>query len=64
MPAELIARLKEAFAKRKRGGKLRGVDEGRYVYGRLNNMGAMHGNKETAKGMAMESKYERDHGKR
>jgi hypothetical protein len=28
-----------------------------YVYGALNNMGAMHGNKETAKGRAMEVKH-------
>jgi hypothetical protein len=27
------------------------------VYGTLNNIGAMHGNKETAKGMAMERKH-------
>lgn len=32
----------------------------RYVYGAMNNMGAMHGNKETAKGAAMERKHERD----
>ena len=32
------------------------------VYGTLNKIGAMHGNKETAKGRSMEAKYERDHG--
>lgn len=32
----------------------------RYVYGAMNNMGAMHGNQETAKGAAMEAKHERD----
>jgi hypothetical protein len=30
------------------------------VYGTLNNIGAMHGNKETAKGKAMEAKHEAD----
>ena len=63
MPAALIEELKKSFAKRKRKGALKGVDEGRYVYGGLNNMGAMHGSKETAKGAAMEAKYTRDHGR-
>jgi hypothetical protein len=31
----------------------------RYVYGALNNLGAMHGSKETAKGKAMQAKHER-----
>lgn len=30
------------------------------VYGTMNKLGAMHGNKETAKGEAMERKHERD----
>ena len=30
------------------------------VYGTLNRLGAMHGNKETAKGRAMEKKHDRD----
>ena len=30
------------------------------VYGTLNAIGAMHGNKETAKGRAMEAKHTRD----
>jgi len=33
------------------------------IYGTMNKIGAMHGNKETAKGRAMEAKHERDHGK-
>lgn len=32
----------------------------RAVYGTLNNIGAMHGNKETAKGVAMQAKHVRD----
>lgn len=30
------------------------------IYGTLNKIGAMHGNKETAKGRAMEQKHEHD----
>jgi hypothetical protein len=30
------------------------------VYGTLNAIGAMHGNKETAKGRAMDAKHKRD----
>lgn len=30
------------------------------VYGTMNKLGAMRGNKETAKGRAMEAKHERD----
>lgn len=29
----------------------------RYIYGAMNNIGAMHGNKETAKGREMERKH-------
>jgi len=32
----------------------------RAVYGTLNAIGAMHGNKETAKGKAMEKKHTKD----
>ena len=30
----------------------------RYVYGAMNNMGAMHGSKETAKGRRMQKKHD------
>jgi hypothetical protein len=40
---------------RKKGMKGRKADS--YVYGAMNNMGAMHGNQETAKGRAMERKH-------
>jgi hypothetical protein len=40
---------------RKKGMKGRKADA--YVYGAMNNMGAMHGNQETAKGRAMERKH-------
>lgn len=32
----------------------------RYVFGALNHLNAMHGNKETAKGRAMQAKHNRD----
>ena len=35
-------------------------DNPRAIYGTMNAIGAMHGNKETAKGRAMEAKHERD----
>lgn len=35
----------------------RGVDPDRYVYGAMNNMGAMRGSKITAKGRRMEKKH-------
>ncbi len=34
----------------------------RAVYGTLNSLGAMHGNKETAKGRAMDAKHARNVG--
>lgn len=45
------------FAKKK---GMSGDAVDRYVYGAMNNMGAMHGSKETAKGVAMEAKHEDD----
>jgi hypothetical protein len=33
MPAALIAALKKSYAAQKAKGRLKGVDEGRYVYG-------------------------------
>lgn len=56
MPAFLEDRLAEGA--RKRG--FTGKRAARYIYGAMNNMGAMRGNKETAKGRAMERKHKRD----
>lgn len=53
MPAFLEARLKKAAADKGFSGKR----ADRYVYGAMNNMGAMRGNKETAKGKRMEKKH-------
>lgn len=53
MPEFLIADLKRFAAKKGKSGK----DADRYVYGAMNNMGAMRGNKETAKGREMDEKH-------
>lgn len=55
MPKFLEDKLKREAARK---GK-RGRAAARYVYGGLNNMGAMHGNRITAKGRAMERKHRR-----
>jgi len=54
MPQFLEARLKKAAADK----GFSGDEKKRYVYGALNNMGAMRGNKETAKGKRMQKKHE------
>ena len=38
----------------------RGKKAAAYVYGTMNNIGAIHGHKETAKGAAMDAKHARD----
>jgi hypothetical protein len=54
MPKFLEEKLKkEAAAKGKTG---RAADA--YVYGAMNNMGAMHGSKETKKGERMQAKHD------
>lgn len=57
MPKFLESALKHEAAKL--GKTDREAD--RYVYGAMNNMGAMHGSKETAKGERMQAKHERDY---
>lgn len=49
MPAFLEAKLRKNVPE--------GVDPDRYVYGAMNNMGAMKGNKITPKGKRMEKKH-------
>lgn len=53
MPAFLEKKLKSEASKKGFTGKR----AAKYVYGAMNNMGAMHGSKETAKGRAMQSKH-------
>jgi hypothetical protein len=47
MPAFLEAKLKKEYGNNPSA-----------IYGTMNKIGAMHGNKETAKGAAMEAKHE------
>lgn len=54
MPAFLEKTLRASAAAR---GK-KGAAADRYVYGAMNNLGAMRGNKETAKGREMERKHD------
>jgi hypothetical protein len=54
MPKFLERELRQQA--RKKGFTGKRADE--YVYGTMNNVGAMHGSKETAKGAAMERKHE------
>lgn len=56
MPKFLEERLRQQASKK--GFKGRRAD--RYVYGAMNNMGAMRGNQETAKGAEMEAKHRAD----
>lgn len=56
MPKFLESTLKREAARK----GFRGKRADRYVYGALNNMGAMRGNKETPKGARMQRKHERD----
>lgn len=56
MPEFLKARLRAGA--RSRG--LTGERADRYVFGAMNNMGAMRGNQVTAKGERMQAKHERD----
>jgi hypothetical protein len=56
MPKFLEDELRRAAKKAGKTGK----EADRYIYGAMNNIGAVRGNKETAKGRAMEKKHEED----
>jgi hypothetical protein len=56
MPKFLEDRLKAEAEKKRYSGKR--ADS--YVYGTMQNIGAIKGNKETAKGRAMDAKHEAD----
>lgn len=56
MPKFLEKKLKAEAASK----GFKGKRADRYVYGAMNNMGAMHGSKETAKGAEMDAKHRRD----
>ena len=59
MPKQIEAVIRRSAEKK----GLTGRRADAYTYGTLNDIGAVHGNKETAKGAKMEKKYIRDHGK-
>lgn len=54
MPKFLEDKLKTEAIKK----GFKGRRAAHYIYGAMNNMGAMHGNKETSKGSHMEEKHE------
>jgi hypothetical protein len=56
MPEFLETKLRAQAGKK----GFKGKRADRYVYGAMNNMGAMRGNKETAKGAEMEAKHQAD----
>lgn len=60
MPLFLEEKLRAQAAKR----GYKGRRASSYIYGTMNKIGAMHGNKPTAKGAAMERKHLSDMGRR
>ncbi len=56
MPKFLEDRLRAEAARKGFSAK----QPARYIYGAMNNIGAMHGSKETPKGARMDAKHERD----
>jgi len=52
--------LENALAKGAAKHGFTGKRAARYIYGGMNDIGAMHGNKETAKGRRMAAKHQRD----
>lgn len=56
MPKFLEEKLEAAAAKK----GFKGKRADKYVYGAMNNMGAMRGSKETAKGQRMDQKHQAD----
>jgi hypothetical protein len=59
MPKELEKALAASWMRGRSKGKLGGVDKDTYTYGAMNNIGAMHGNKTTAKGRRIEKKMKK-----
>lgn len=53
--------LEEKLKQEARDKGFKGKAAARYVYGAMNNMGAMRGNLETKKGAAMQKKHEQQH---
>lgn len=59
MPEKIIADVRRGVRKAHPGASEETINH--IVYGRMNKQGYMQGSKETAKGAAAESKYDRDH---
>lgn len=57
MPKRIINAMKRGY----KGKHLSEKEVNKRVYGALNKMGFIHGNKETKKGVRAEKKYNRDH---
>ncbi len=60
MPKKIEAAMKKGYA----GKGLSEEEVDHRVYGKLNEMGYMKGNKVTSKGQEAEAKYTKDHGKK
>jgi hypothetical protein len=59
MPRELEQALMKSWSRGRAKGKLGGVDRDTYTFGTMNKMGAMKGNKTTAKGRSIEKKMKK-----
>ena len=58
MPGFLERRLRKEASDKGMSGR----EAAHYVYGAMNNLGAMHGNEETAKGEEMQRKHDEKRG--
>ena len=52
--------LEDKLAKGAKKAGLTGKDKAAYIWGAMNNQGYMRGNKETARGRALQRKHDRD----
>jgi hypothetical protein len=52
--------LEDRLAQGAKKAGLKGKDAQAYIYGAMNNQGYMRGNKETARGRALQRKHDRD----
>ena len=57
-----VGRMPDFLERKLRANVPRGVDPDRYVFGTMNNIGAMRGNKETLKGKRMQKKHDQKQG--
>lgn len=57
MPKKIISAMRRAY----KGKNISEKEVNKRIYGKLNKMGFIRGNKETKKGVKAEAKYTRDH---